>query len=333
MYHDHDAFELIADIEQRISTLPYGDSYAVYELLHEAASRVCVLGCFYVCLYTPEDQSLHFPYNRDGDFLEEPSTLPLGEGPTSWVIQNQRPFILGKTNESVQRRGVTFGASSKRSLSAAHLPMRTVGLDGMRCLVGVMSAQSYHAEAFSPQAILVLQGLADRAARILHQDRAHDNCHRQIDALKQEMALRHERARLVATQFLDMVRPLACQAKALLGMTPPELTELREAESALYRGCHRVLSFVEEAPMRLHEIHGESGVIRSDPPRTDLTDREMEITALLATGKSNSEIAGTLFISVDTVKFHCANLYRKLGVRNRVQAVQAAAEVLADRPN
>lgn len=52
----------------------------------------------------------------------------------------------------------------------------------------------------------------------------------------------------------------------------------------------------------------------------ELTDREMEVLRLIADGKSNQEIADTLFIGVKTVKFHVTNLLAKLGVEDRTQA-------------
>lgn len=53
-----------------------------------------------------------------------------------------------------------------------------------------------------------------------------------------------------------------------------------------------------------------------------LTERESEILAMIASGATNREIASSLFLSPHTVKEHTSALYRKLGVRNRAEAVQ-----------
>ncbi|MGA8117397.1 MAG: response regulator transcription factor [Actinocatenispora sp.] len=57
-----------------------------------------------------------------------------------------------------------------------------------------------------------------------------------------------------------------------------------------------------------------------------LTARETEILRLMATGLSNSDIARTLVISVETVKTHVGNVFAKLGAANRTQAVIVAYE-------
>lgn len=54
------------------------------------------------------------------------------------------------------------------------------------------------------------------------------------------------------------------------------------------------------------------------PPLEPLTDRELDVTRLVAEGKTNAEIGRELFISAGTAKTHVANIQRKLGVRNRV---------------
>jgi LuxR family transcriptional regulator, maltose regulon positive regulatory protein len=61
----------------------------------------------------------------------------------------------------------------------------------------------------------------------------------------------------------------------------------------------------------------------AEPP----SERELEVLALIVAGKSNQEIASTLFVSTSTVKTHINNLYRKLGARSRTQAVAHAREL------
>ena len=55
-----------------------------------------------------------------------------------------------------------------------------------------------------------------------------------------------------------------------------------------------------------------------------LSDRETEVLKLMAAGLSNQEIAEQLFISIHTVKTHGTNIYTKLGVKRRTQAVSIA---------
>ncbi len=69
-----------------------------------------------------------------------------------------------------------------------------------------------------------------------------------------------------------------------------------------------------QTSIRSHEVQGIS----------DLTDRELEVLKLLASGLSNAEIAERLFLSQATVKTHITRVLAKLGVRDRVQAVIAA---------
>jgi len=52
-----------------------------------------------------------------------------------------------------------------------------------------------------------------------------------------------------------------------------------------------------------------------------LTEREEEILEQLTAGKLNKEIACKLHISIDTVKKHLKSIYKKLGVRNRAEAI------------
>ena len=64
-----------------------------------------------------------------------------------------------------------------------------------------------------------------------------------------------------------------------------------------------------------------SGKVESD---VRLTERETEILSGLAEGHSYMSVAGKLFISVDTVRYHIRNIYRKLEVHSQSEAVSKA---------
>jgi two-component system response regulator DesR len=66
---------------------------------------------------------------------------------------------------------------------------------------------------------------------------------------------------------------------------------------------------------------------KSEQPAPLLTEREREVLDLVAAGSTNREIAEQLFLSPHTVKEHTSALYRKLGARNRAEAVQLAQRI------
>jgi len=62
-----------------------------------------------------------------------------------------------------------------------------------------------------------------------------------------------------------------------------------------------------------------------------LTRRETELLQLLCSGKSNQELANALFVSINTVKTHLKNLYLKLDVGNRAEAIIRVQHWMKDR--
>lgn len=58
----------------------------------------------------------------------------------------------------------------------------------------------------------------------------------------------------------------------------------------------------------------------------DLTERELDVLSLISEGMSNKDVAMKLYISVGTVKWHLNNLYGKMNVKSRYEAIVIAKE-------
>ena len=115
--------------------------------------------------------------------------------------------------------------------------------------------------------------------------------------------------------FLDEGKPMQALLRACS----------RSLEGSLTAYADRLLEAFALEPRR------ESGeAAQSFPSETlvePLTGREVEVLRLLAAGLSNQEIAERLYLSAGTVKTHTHNLYGKLGVRTRTQAIARAQEL------
>lgn len=107
-------------------------------------------------------------------------------------------------------------------------------------------------------------------------------------------------------------------------------------EAALARGASGYLSKTMSAAQvvdALERIHrGEIVIAEPGPGRSStgldwpgraegLTERESEIVALITQGKANTEIAELTYLSINSVKTHIRNAYRKMDVESRTQAV------------
>jgi LuxR family maltose regulon positive regulatory protein len=141
---------------------------------------------------------------------------------------------------------------------------------------------------------------------------------------------------------------LAALAARTAGDQAAALRSLREALEAAERQGY-VRSFVDEGPQLLdllQRLRAGHGAGRAPPLAPDglaylgrlisafgqqaadgatpFSVRELEIIALLAEGHSNRELSGRLAVAPDTIKWHLKNIYGKLGVTSRTQAIIAA---------
>jgi len=146
-----------------------------------------------------------------------------------------------------------------------------------------------------------------------------------------------------------LIEALAQEAIALAasGREEDAHARLREAvELGEPEGYRRVYLDLGTAMVRLLESLRDGGAWRkrlldakhgrgaAGSAETGISMRELEVLQSLAAGKSNQEIADGLFVSLNTVKTHLKNIFAKLGVASRAQAVARARELgmLTDNP-
>lgn len=79
--------------------------------------------------------------------------------------------------------------------------------------------------------------------------------------------------------------------------------------------------------LRIFDSVQEKSTIANQPLIEPLSERELEVLQYLATGMSNQAIADQLSVSLAAVKWHARNIYGKLEVNNRTQAVARAREL------
>ena len=135
-------------------------------------------------------------------------------------------------------------------------------------------------------------------------------------------------------QVLDRLQDQFPETKVVMlsGLDEPEL-----AAEALRRGAKafigKAIDPAELAPILTQIIDGTleassfgdgDGSAKRASEDLGLTEREREILGYVAAGRSNKQIAGELWLSEQTIKYHLTNLYRKIGVSSRTEAARFA---------
>jgi ATP/maltotriose-dependent transcriptional regulator MalT len=171
--------------------------------------------------------------------------------------------------------------------------------------------------------ILAESGQGDQALNILQKlETLTQTAARKLDwiRVKVEQALTlHHRGK---TQQAIAALTLAVEAAAPMAYRQLFVQERPRLASLLEHFRPRFPRFIELiCTQEPNTATGDTVLI--DPP----TDREMEILRLVAAGLSNSDIAGRLYITVGTTKWHLNHLYAKLGVSRRTEAVAKAREL------
>lgn len=125
----------------------------------------------------------------------------------------------------------------------------------------------------------------------------------------------HARRVVVYTWNFDQALIDAAYAKGADGYLSKTLPagELVEALELIHSGT----SVTSDPPGNNHLSTGLDWPGRQE----DLSERESEILALITQGKSNAEIAALVYLSINSIKTYIRSAYRKIGAKNRVEAV------------
>jgi LuxR family maltose regulon positive regulatory protein len=194
----------------------------------------------------------------------------------------------------------------------------------MRELEQVTLARVYLAQEQADAALEVLEPLLQTAERTKRMRRVIELLALKAAAIQQRGEA--EQALVALHRALSLAEPEG-YVRVFVDIGEPMAHLLYEAAAqgiaSAYAG--RLLAAFEiEAPVAPSKT-GEPSAAGQPPSLVEpLSDRELEVLQLIAAGLSNREIATRLFISLSTVKGHTANIYGKLGVNSRTQAVATA---------
>ncbi len=219
------------------------------------------------------------------------------EAIASWACESD----LGIDEES------TFQDEFERTTLARVLIAEDRPEEALRLLERLLEAARAEGRTGSEIECFTLQALALRAA--------HDTAGA-VNALARALSLAELEG--YVRIFVDEGAPMAALLQQVLETQKEErLAATLPDISREYVGT--LLAAIKEETAPLPRAAAGSPV---DP----LSERELEVLRLIASGASNRDIARKLFVSLSTVKTHINNIYRKLEVRTRTQAVARARE-------
>jgi LuxR family maltose regulon positive regulatory protein len=194
-------------------------------------------------------------------------------------------------------------AQSRQERPLTHPPTEQP-LEEALCLIEqVRSRAKVNGQMSQMLEALVLQALVEHAQGHLPQA---------LSALQEALALAEPEG--YVRLFVDEGAPMA---------------ELLQQVAASGRASPYIMTLLEALGVPTTQQQ-ETGLLQTDASSArmePLSEREVEVLRLLATGGSNAEIAQVLMISMNTIKTHLKHIYDKLGVTNRTQAVARAREL------
>lgn len=152
---------------------------------------------------------------------------------------------------------------------------------------------------------------------------------------QREKALNHLKEALILTNSTGMIGNFLCNANEICDLLQELVDTKQLSELELHRAQQllremtskertRSVHFDEDFVEKLLNLPNIPELIRTSP----LTQREWQVLGLIYAGFSNEQIASELDVASTTIKTHIRNLYQKLNIANRQQAIETAENLL-----
>lgn len=286
------------EAETRLMAAARVSPYLLYHAARTTAATFAPLDSFYIGFRQGED-AIVYPYNWDGHEYDDPNINTFSpEGLTAWIVAQKRTYWSRQDRGLLLHRGRAFGDKTRRSAEGIVTPL----LENRR-VIGVMALLTYQEGAYEEKTCRQLELLAELTVTALARHREDQERRRRFElAPPEEPAL---------TQTLRKLRRQADTLRDALAGTPHAALIERLSQT-----CAQAQT--EAAELLLTRLDDQD-------PLEGLTQREREIAQLLALPLTYRELGERLGISEATVKTHCANLLRKLGVGGRSGVAQLLA--------
>lgn|GEM_PF-4388450 len=311
----------------RISDLFPIDQISAFEAARHVLAEFLPVDAFYVARHDPSLDRIVFESMFDEARVELGSIAPIEDGPTSRVLRTGGVLLI-QDNATPWIHSQRFGNRERRTPSQLHVPMRSSlsPMDGAPA--GVLSVQCYEANAYAPEDVALTRIVADFLATLINAHQLtqgyrqdHQDYRRQV---KIQQSILRDQTRHITDLFFQIQRELN---RIVITGSHQEGVDLVRATLEQLGVVAQYTASGDLAPPIPSPNAGSPSptTAGTSTPTLELTHRERAVLNLFP--RRNHEISVLLKIEVTTVRYHCKNIYRKLNVHSKAEALDVGARL------